>query len=227
MHKKGRSTLESFQHVQEFLGQHPFTDSPADLGRQAAELDDVIARLSSELVKQEESARFIGVCATALETAREALYKHHMQPIARIAREVYGLSGMDRAFRLPKGWTATQPLLAAAGAMAGAAEREQATFTERGFAPDFVRQFRDAIAALEQLRTSSTETRRNRVTATATMEEQLKRGRSAVRQLNAILAPRLAKEPALQAAWQSAKRVRPMTAAGSGEVATPDIQKVA
>lgn len=227
MHKQGRSTLESFQRVQEFLGQHPFSDSPADLGRQAAELDDVVARLSSQLVKQEESARFTGVHAKAQESAREALYKDHMQPIARIAREVYGLSGMDRAFRLPKGWTATQPLLAAAGAMAGAAEREQATFTERGFAPDFVRQFRGAIAALEQVRTSRTETGRHQVTATATVKEQLKRGRSAVRQLNAILSPRLAKEPALQAAWRSAKRVRPTTAAGSGEAAAADIRKVA
>jgi hypothetical protein len=54
-------------------------------------------------------------------------------------------------------------------------------------------------------------------------------GRKAVRLLNAILEPRLAKDPERLAAWRSAKRVRPTTAvtASDGAESAPSTIKVA
>lgn len=229
MHRKGRSTLESFQRVQEFLTQHPFADSPADLGAQAKELDVVIAGLDDESLEQESSTRNVAVLAKARDTAREELYKDHMRPIAVIAREVFGRTGMDRAFRLPRSWASNQPLLAASGAMADAAERAKDTFVARGMPADFVDRLRAAAARLDVVRQSRTESARRRVTSTARLNDLLRRGRSAIRQLDGLLTPRLAKDPALLTAWRSATRVRPTSAVGSAAEApaTTDIQKVA
>jgi hypothetical protein len=56
----GRSTLSSFQRVQEFLAQRPFSEGSAALGAQLSELNDVTAHLENESVSQESSSRFVG-----------------------------------------------------------------------------------------------------------------------------------------------------------------------
>ena len=58
MHRVGRNTFSSFERVQEFLAQHPFADAPETLGAQATELDDVIARVSSDAMNQDAGDRF-------------------------------------------------------------------------------------------------------------------------------------------------------------------------
>jgi hypothetical protein len=83
--------------------------------------DDVITRLSSNSIDQEAGRRFVRVHSESQRTFRRALYVDHMQPISRVAREVFGASGMNQAFRMPPTSVADQTLLAAAGAMAEAA----------------------------------------------------------------------------------------------------------
>ena len=61
MRRSDRSTLDSFQRVKEFLTQHPLSDAPDALSAQAAELDDVIQRLSSEVVGQDAGTRMCSV----------------------------------------------------------------------------------------------------------------------------------------------------------------------
>jgi hypothetical protein len=220
--------LSSFQRVQEFLAQLPADDAAASLGAQAAELDEVISRLSSNAVDQEAGRRFVRVHSESQRRLRRALYADHMQPISRVAREVFGASGMDRAFRMPATTTANQTVLAAAGAMAEAAQKEKDVFGKHGLRPDFIDQLKACAAALDTARNAKVESGRRRVTATADVQKQVKRGRKAVRLLNAILQPRLAKDPELLAAWRSAKHVPPATPTGSdGAVATPTIEKVA
>ena len=68
------------------------------------------------------------------------------------------------------------------------------------------------------------EARRQHIVATAAVKNLLRKGRRAVRLLNAILAPKLAKDPVLAAAWNSARRVRPTSAAGGGDGATPELK---
>ena len=208
----GRSTLDSFQRVKEFISQHPFAGSPQNLGEQALELDDVILQVSSGMVDQESGARFTGVHAEYEATLRQVLYGDHMQPIAQIARDVLGASSMDKAFRLPTGnRNVNRSLITAARAMAAAAEREKDVFLRHGRPQDFIEQLRSAAEALEEARLVKTENIRRRVTATKSVRDQLKRGRKAVRLLNAVLMPTLRKQPELLAAWKSAKRVRPTT----------------
>jgi hypothetical protein len=78
-------------------------------------------------------------------------------------------------------------------------------------------QYSAAAAALDAARNAKVESNRRSLTATVTMKTQLKRGRKAVRLLDAILKPRLAGNPQLLAAWQSATRVRPTSAATASD----------
>jgi hypothetical protein len=216
MDRLGRSALSSFHRVQEFLAPYLATDgAPDSLGAQAKELDEVIARLTSEAVDQEAGQRFVRVHSESQRRLREALYGDHMLPISRVAREVFGTSGVDRAFRMPHKRSVNQTLLAAAGAMAEAAGKNREVFLKHGLPQDFVDQLTSCAAALETARTAKFESGRRRVTATAGLRDQVKRGRKAVRLLNAILEPRLARDPELHAAWRSAKRVPPQTTAAT------------
>jgi hypothetical protein len=215
MDRRGRSALSSFQRVQEFLAKYQVTnDASETLGAQATELHEVIARLSSEAVDQEAGARFVRVHAESQRRLREALYGDHMLPISRVAREVFGASGMDRAFGMPHKRSVNQTLLAAAGVMTEAARKNSEVFLKHGLPQDFIEQLKACAAALETARNAKVESGRRRVTATADVGEQVKRGRKAVRLLNAILQPRLAKDPELLAAWRSAKRVPPAAVNG-------------
>lgn len=210
MLRSARSTLDSFQRVKEFISQHPFVSSPQVLGEQATELDDVIQRLSSEMVVQQSGADLTRVHVEKEAKLRRTLYTDHMQPIAQIARDVLGASSMDKAFRLPTGSrNVNRSLITAARAMAAAAESERDVFLRHGQPQDFIEQMRFATQVLEDTRLAKTESARRRVTATKSVMDQLKRGRKAVRLLNAVLMPTLRKQPALLAAWQSARKVRP------------------
>ena len=95
------------------------------------------------------------------------------------------------------------------GACGERSERE--AFVRHGLPQDFIEQLKSAASALEETRTAKTRSARDRTTATASVQDQAKRGRKAVRLLDAVLLPRLRKDPQLLAAWKSAKRVRPTT----------------
>ena len=219
MNRQDRSTLESLQRVQQFLAQYPVVESPDALGEQATELDAAIERLSTDAVDQEAGDRFVRVHIDAQRKLRQALYMEHMQPISRVAREVFGVTGMDKAFRLPRNVKVNQVLIAAAGAMAEAAEKEKTVFVRHGLPESFVDALKAAAKALDEARQAQRDSGRRRVGATAAVQAQIKRGRKAVRLLDAILKPRLAKDAQLLAAWRSAKRERPTSAAG---VSGPD-----
>jgi hypothetical protein len=219
MDRIGRSALSSFQRVQEFLAQHPLSDAPATLGAQATELNDVIARLSSDSLDQEAGGRFVRAHSESQRKLRSALYTDHMQPISRVAREVFGASGMDKAFRLPNPGAANQTLIASAGAMAEVAEKEKDALLKHGLPQDFIEQLKSAASSLADARSAKVQSARRRTTATAALDDQVKRGRKAVRLLDAVLKPRLAKDPELLAAWRSAKRVPPQAVSATAAIA--------
>ncbi len=229
MDREARTTLSRFQRVQQFVAQLPAAEAPATLGAQVAELDDVITRLSSSSIDQEAGRRFVRVHSESTRNLRRSLYVDHMQPISRVAREVFGASGMHQAVRMPPASVADKSLLAAAGAMAEAAEPEREVFVKHGLVPDFIDRLKGGAKSLDVVREAKTDSGHRRITATASVRELLKRGRKAVRLLNAILQPRLAKDPELLTAWRSAKRVRPTTgvSGSDGTASAPSAERAA
>ncbi len=217
MNSESRNAYRCFRRVQEYLAANPLADAPVSLGRQLQELNEVVEQLTAAAADQEAGSRLTKAETQHQRELREQLWSRHMLVISRIAREVLGLQGMDKALKLPNKLKAHETVLAAADAMAEAASKQQELFIQHGLPADFVAQLRAATAALRTSLGTRDGTRRRKVTATAGMGVQLRRGKRAVRMLNAILAPHLALDPERLAAWNSIRRVQ-VTPGGSAAV---------
>lgn len=201
-----RRALRSFRRVQEFLAAHPMADPPASYGRQAVELTEVLAQLAEESQEQVSGIRTTQGDARREKALRDRLWLQHMKPISRIAREAIGMAGMDRDLRLPPRSAVSETMIASARAMAEAASDRREVFVEHGLPADFAEQARDAATQLENALTARALSERRRKTATAATRELVKRGRRAVRLIDAILSPRLARDARLLAVWNAVKR---------------------
>lgn len=228
MNAQQRAAVRSFRRVQEFLATLPVAMAPINLGKPAGVLDEVLASLSQQAVDQEVGYRLAQGETKRQRALREELWSQHMLPVAQIAREEL-VPGMDRELRMPRKRADNDALVAAAEAMAEAAEKHEAVFVENGRPAEFLAGLREATKALSEALGARVSNARRRLTATKGLEEELKRGRSAVRKLNANLKPVLASSPDLLAAWDNARRVQSVTGGsiGSAEEVEPTISKVA
>ena len=111
--------------------------------------------------------------------------------------------------------------------MAEALSKQQELFVQQGLPPDFVARLRAATAALRSSLGTRFGTRRRRVTATAGLGVQIRRGKRAVRMLNALLAPQLASDPERLAAWDSVRRIETTPGGSPGPVDITPLPKSA
>ena len=207
MNKAQRASRRRFGRVKDFLGQHPMVGGAEELGKQSQELEQVLQKLSDNGEEQDARLRF-----TRAETARQGalrrqVWDNHMQPVSRIAKLVYGVPGMDRAFNMPKKRADNEALLDAARGMTQAAAKEADVFIEHGLPKDFLEQFRAATSALSDALGARVENQRRRTIANKAVAALVKRGNTAVQMLDAVVTPRLSHDPDLLAAWRSVKRL--------------------
>ena len=228
MNAQQRAAVRSFRRVQEFLASLPVAETPINLGKPVAALGEVLASLSQQAVDQEAGDRLTQGETKRQRALREELWSKHMLPVAQIAREEL-VPGMDKELRMPRKRADNDALVAASEAMAEAAAKHEAVFVENGRPADFLPRLREATKALADAIGARVITARRRLTATKGLEEQLKRGRSAVRKLNANLKPVLSSHPELLAAWDNARRAQSVTGGsiGTAEEGEPTIAKVA
>lgn len=215
MHVGQRNALRSFRRVKDFLASHPLSETADGLGKQAQELDAVIMRLTEVAEEQEAGFRLSRQETRRQQMLREEVREQHMRPISNVAKAVFDPSGMDRALLMPKKSADNDALIAAGRAMAQAAEARASVFLEHAFAADFVAQLRRAVTELEEAQGSKVDSKRRQVVATASVAELVRRGRRAVRLLDAIVTPRLSKDPDWYTAWQAVKRPVETATAGN------------
>lgn len=208
MNGKTRSTYRCFRRVEEFLAAHNLEEGSATLGKQAAELKDVVEQLSRQSLDQEAGFRLTKAQTKHQRELRQQLWERHMLPIALVAREVFGIEGLDRALKLPPVSSPNERVVSAAGAMAEAAARQEPVFIEHGLAPDFAAQLRSAAAELATVMGTRDGNQRRQVEATAAVRVLVRRGRRALRLLNAVVRPRLAHDQGLLAAWDTVRSVK-------------------
>ena len=219
-------TLRSFRRVRQFIAENTPANAPASFGRQLTELDDVLAQLDRIGLDQEAGGRTTNAETRHQRELRITLLKQHLQPISRVAREVFGATGVDRALRMPRS-RKNEAILAAARAMAEAAEKEQERFVEHGLSADFIAQLRVAATALGGAMSARVGSQHRKVQATAAVHLQMKRGKRAVRLLDAVIVPSLRANADKLAAWQSARRVKAAPVAGQTDGALELVPKVA
>lgn len=222
MTKKGRAALRRFRRVQEFLT----TNSVAGTTVKLQALAQVIQDLSATGEEHDATTR-VSMGETARQrTLREALWKEHMVPIARIARRALGPEGLDVKFLLPRKSGDNDAILDAARGMAQVSEEHSQVFVQQeGLPSDFVQQFRSAIDALATALTVRVESLRRKSTSGEAVTKLVKQGVAVVEVLDAIVAPKLAGQSDLLATWKLVKKPVEL-GGGSGLGAVPDITPV-
>lgn len=199
--------LRSFRRVRQFIAGHTPANAPASFGRQLAELDDVLARLDKAGLDQEAGARSTRAETRRQEQLRATLWKSRMLPVSRVARELFAATGVNAALKMPRKSIKNEDLINSARAMAEAAEKEKGRLAEHGLPADCALRLRAAADALAVALAVRVETARRKVKATAAADEQIKRGKRAVRVLDAVITLALEGNAEELAAWTNARKV--------------------
>lgn len=223
MNKVQRNALRRFRRVQEFLtaNQVPGTAAQVQL------LTELMAKLTETGAEQDVSHRQTRSEVARQRALRKALWVHHMVPISRIARRMFGLPGMDVKFSLPRYRADNEAFIAAATGMAQAAEAHVAAFVQQGLPADFVQQLRAATSALAGAVGTRVQASQRKSRAGETAAALVSRGRASVDMLDAIVSSRLESKPDLLAAWKAAKRVSDAGGGGAPAADAPSDLKVA
>jgi hypothetical protein len=229
MNANQRRTLEAFQRAQRFVatlpepGPTPAEGEPTPPGGSATSslalgrtmLTQVVDRLTQLAVAQDFTVRRVQEDTRRKVVLEAELRTLHMRPITQIARALLrDVAGIDQALRLPKPGSPTSVLVHAAEGMAQAAEPHERVFVRHGLPSDFLARLRAAAGVVAGLVTSRAEQRGQRVGATAGMRDEIRRGRTAVEVLDAVVSVLLADEPRRLAEWRSVKRVVAGTGGG-------------
>jgi hypothetical protein len=209
MDTKQKQVIDSLVRVRSFLDAHPVTGALSYTDARGT-LEDVIRR-----VDDLAGAQVLGHEQSRAEARRQddqiqLICDRHMRPIVAIARaqiEPGSDVGLPAGLRMPKSTLAPTKVLAACSAMIEAARPFEALFISKGLPADFLAQFqaaRDTLAAMRGARSSQV---RRHVTARAGLFVQLRRGRRAVDQLDAIVRASFRGDFMTLSAWRGAKRV--------------------
>jgi len=209
MDAKQKQVIDSFVRVRSFIDAHPTTGPLSDTDARST-LDDVIQQLD-----EHAGAQVLGREQSRAEARRqddqiEAIYDLHMRPIVAIARaqiEAGSDVGLPAGLRMPRIPLGPTKVLAACAAMIEAARPFEALFVSKGLPADFLARFTAARDALVRTRGARDAQVRRHVTARAGLYVQLRRGRRAVGQLDAIVRASFRGDHITLSTWRGAKRV--------------------
>jgi hypothetical protein len=200
------TTLTTLHTVQAFM-----TNNASALGtinqsstRQA--LDELAATLRSHGVSQAGARSGRKTAVAQLRVLRSALLVKYLRPISAIAEAQLSQSPDFTELKLPKSVRTTQQLLNTAGAMETAAARYADTFVKAGMSPTFIAELSTAANELQHAVTAKATAFNSQKGATTGLTAVSKQARKIVKQLDALIEPLLAGNPALLAQWKSAKK---------------------
>lgn len=211
MNDQEKRTLDSFKRVRDFDAAHAGLFAAGSLAR---ELFDIIAGVVDELeghAAAESTGRSKARQGTAGKaSAREAILEG-LGILRRTARSMaYTMPGLEEQFPVPHKQDG-QELLSTARSALAAALPLKAEFLRREV-PEHVFQDLEAnIVAYESAFTGQNTGKEESVTASASIDATVGRGLNAVRELDPIVRNKLHDNPALLAAWLSAKRIERAT----------------
>jgi hypothetical protein len=226
MRYKQNAVLSSLRRAQQF-----FDDNSSGLSAlnptARAELDDIVAQLTTLSITQESSKR-----GSKGETARNrslclALRQDHIAPITEVAR--YRLQAVPEfaALTRPVCELGAQSLAASALAMADAAAAHAQVFIDSGLATTFIEDLRVAAKAVVDsiVERDTHQARRNGATAGLAALER--RGRAMLRILNALILAQIRGDAQLRREWTTAKAVhrKPGPAVGAQSVGSTEGQR--
>jgi len=213
MRIRTKQGLHTLRRAHAFLVTHDREVALGSLRPQIDKLAIVLERLERHASEQDSAARCARAGTEVKREREEVLRLEFLRPISRIARSLSSDEGsLQSAFHLPYTRDA-EGLLQLAGAFAERAEEHRVHFIADGLASDFVERLRSATEQFRESIVTRDLDYGRRASATAGLVADVTRGRSIVRIIDAMLAPRLRKQPDLLAEWRTIARFvrRPRT----------------
>jgi hypothetical protein len=206
MQSRQGQLIDTARNVQAFLDENAAVIGP-NISGVRANLDDAVSQLNTMAVTQ-SGGKIKSKGATARQkSVRASLRANFMKPVADIAKLKLGSVPEFGAFVLPPIQLGATQLVAAAYAMADAAQLYQATFTAVGMPADFIPNLRAAADAV----TASMNARQAHVgtstSATQGIQDQEKRVRALFKLINALVVPKLGDDVVLLHKWRATKAI--------------------
>jgi hypothetical protein len=211
MNDQEKRTLDTFKRVRDFDAAHAGLFASGSLAR---ELFDAVAAVVDELeghAAAESTGRSKARQGTASKSsAREAILEG-LGILRRTARSMaYAMPELEEKFPAPHKQDG-QELLSTARSALGAALPLKAEFLRREVPERVLQDLESDIAAYQTALTGQNTGREESVTAGVSIDEAVGRGLNALRELDPIVRNKLHDNPALLAAWLSAKRTERAT----------------
>jgi hypothetical protein len=206
MQRRESSVLDTARNVQAFLTENANAVGPS-IASCRRNLDDAVGQLTTMSVGQ-RAGQFVSKGATARRKSLvKSLKKHHMRPITLVAKQRLVKVPEFVALAMPTRNLGATQLVAAAMAMATAAQPHEAVFTDVGLPDDFVAQLNAAANAVTASQAVRQASKADTVSATAGIREQEKRLRGLFPLIDAIVGPKLGTNAVLLKKWDSTKAV--------------------
>ena len=227
MNTRQTRILEAFQRSLAVANELPDQLKLASIAPLRAELAQITARLAAHAGEQDLGLRQRTAGTRQLEALAMSLRRDYMQPIADLARKLLSPAtpGLRDALAMPSYNFGLTKLVAAAAGMATAAEPYAQLFVDKGgLVPDFLQRLRAAAHEIETAAGVRSGEKGRIVQATASVKDDLRRGRDVVKLLDTLISSELREDPARLRRWKTAKRVVSFVgASGRGAVAAePD-----
>ena len=208
MQSRQGKLIDVGHHVQAFLDENAAVIGP-DIAVSRKNLDDALTDLTVMAITQ-GGGKLKSKGATARQKSlRRVLRTTFMKPIADLAKLTLGDVPEVGALTMPGKQLAATQLVAAAHAMADAAQLHEAVFTAVGLPVHFI----DALRAAADAVTTSLAGRQVHVgdstSATAGIKKQEKRVRALFKLINALVVPRLGNNVVLLTKWKATRAFAP------------------
>lgn len=199
--------LNVLRNAQQFLLDHADQLPQVRQTGASRRLDSILEELSACVTEQAAATLLARAETRRLHHLRRRLFEDHLTPITRIARAELADHPEMIAFRMPRGSTPVELLVAAARGVARVARPHAAVFIAAGLAEDFVARLEEAIdELLEALLTRASWRGRVRG-ATAGINSQLAAGRRMIAILDSFVRRASRDQRELRAAWQAASTI--------------------
>jgi hypothetical protein len=199
--------VDSLRRVQDFVKVHAAALGSAVSADVKQQLDDAIAQIDAFDNSQGSARLQMDGLISRRRALALALRQQHMVPIAMFARA--RLRGVPDFAALTSSGIKLQPgrLVAAARAMATAATPHLDELVSAGFPADTITQLESAADAMSAAMAERASTHVRGVGATKGIQEQIRRGREAVKVLSAVIGKQVAGDAVVLSGWRAASRI--------------------
>lgn len=222
MERRQKQVIDSYERVQAFIASHPL-EGGGSYGVPEQLLDHTLEELARHSMGQERGARMERAGVVSQRLAARRLRDVHLRPIAQVGRAVLEhVPELDVLLRPPRPGVPARMLVTQARAVRDMAAAHEQLLAMNGCEDDFLAQLDGAIAALQGVLVERGSNYGARVGSRAGISAEIRRGRDAVRMIDAVVRRRFADAPHILAEWRIASRVRGYQG-GSALDTTPEV----